>query len=557
MRFAWRTFLLSLLPFAALLTASFWTIQHMTVVSVRNELRSSLRQMQASTARVIARSELQNRRFLRVIGDNAPLKASMQLILAERDSGDARRTVEDQLREICTTLNFDFLLASDADGNPLAGIMRVGDQFVAMDTSRITPPQHGAFNIGALTYQVNSVPLSQGTEDLGLLSVGEQLDFTEFSTPAVLARGGKVIKSSVPDVSAEELTATLSTCPAQAGCELTLRGQTYLALPVDGANFGDGYVLRSLQNVDSSTAPVLAMLRRVFMLAGVGALVAATILSALISRSIVKPIAGVVEKLRKAASTGSLPEFAGAPASIHEIRELMDAFNRAACAIRDGDENLHQAYVEFVHSLAGALDARDRYTAGHSRRVSEYSCAVAQALKLDSTQIDTIRIGALLHDIGKIGISDVVLLKPGRLTDEEMALIQQHPTIGRRILEGVHGFEPYLPTVELHHENWDGTGYPLGLSGEAVPLEARIVHVADAYDAMTSHRPYRRGMPREDAVALLNRFSGTQFDPRIVKAFTAITGMLPVPEQNDLAALLNLARTVEHAQDTRAKERTS
>src|SRR5439155_16571446 len=156
-----------------------------------------------------------------------------------------------------------------------------------------------------------------------------------------------------------------------------------------------------------------------------------------------------------------------------------------------------RAYVEFVGSLASALEARDGYTAGHSGRVSEHACAIAKVLKVSEEEMDIIRLGALLHDIGKIGVADHVLQKPGRLTKQERALIQQHPAIGRRILEGVRGFEPYLSTVELHHENWDGTGYPLGLRGDATPLSARIVHVADAYDAMTTDRPYRQGMNHE------------------------------------------------------------
>jgi len=121
--------------------------------------------------------------------------------------------------------------------------------------------------------------------------------------------------------------------------------------------------------------------------------------------------------------------------------------------------------------------------------------------------------------VGKIGIADSVLQKPGRLTDEEFAIVKQHPVIGRRILEGVQGFAPYLAAVELHHENWDGTGYPKGQAGEETPIEARVIHVSDAYDAMTTDRSYRRGMSHEKAISILIQYAGIQFDPHIVETF--------------------------------------
>src|ERR1700678_967714 len=148
--------------------------------------------------------------------------------------------------------------------------------------------------------------------------------------------------------------------------------------------------------------------------------------------------------------------------------------------------------------------------------------ATAAAMGLDPEHVERIRTGALLHDIGKIGIDDRILQKPGRLTDEEFAIVKEHPAIGRRILEGVRGLAPYLNAVELHHENWDGTGYPNGQSGEATPVDARIIHVADAYDAMTSNRSYRRRMTHERAIRELFRYAGQQFDPRVVELFAKL-----------------------------------
>jgi putative nucleotidyltransferase with HDIG domain len=523
MRFATRTFLWAFIPFVLLLLGSFWTIQKLVEHTVRDGLRLSLRQTHASVARVRSHSELQNSRFLKILGENASLKAGLQLLLAAPKNSEARRTVEDQLREICEKLGFDFLMVSSPDGAALAGVMRVGEQLAGMDIARIRPPQQGFATVGERSYQVVSTPIDQGDENIGTLSVGEPFDFSEFTTPAVLARHGKVLKSSIPGIPIDEVESALKTCGERAECEVRLRGETYISLPMDSISFGEGYVLRSLQSIDAAGGPVQGILQNVFAIAGFGALLATAFVSVLSSQSIVRPINGVVSHLRESEGTGLLPEFhARKPASIQEIRDLTESFNRAAAAIREGRESLHRAYVEFVGSLASALDARDRYTAGHSRRVSELACAIARSMNLEGKDLDDIRIGALLHDIGKIGIADTVLQKPGKLTNEEFALIQQHPTIGRRILEGVNGFHEYLGIVELHHEDWNGSGYPWGLRGDATPLGARIVHVADAYDAMTSDRPYRRGMSSEQAIRVLQQYAGTQFDPAIVPVLTRV-----------------------------------
>jgi len=526
MRFATRAFLWSFGPFVLLILGSFWNVQKLVQHSVRDGIRRSLRQTHESIASVRANSELQNIRFLRVAGENASLKAGLQLLNAEANNDQARLTVEDQLREISETLGVDFLLVSNPNGTPRAGVMRIGEQLMTMDTARIRPPQRGFFRVEKHVYQIASTPINQGTENLGILTIGEGFDLSAFSTPAVLIQGGQVLESSVPGVSEAAAGVALRGCPAEGECEIRLAGESYLSLPMESLS-SDGFALRTLQSLDSATRPLQRALQDVFLIAGLATLLATVILTVLCSRSIVKPIAGVVARLRETELTGMLPDFGSdrGTTPIQEIRELTQAFNQAGRAIRDGHENLHRAYVEFVGSLANALDARDPYTAGHSRRVSDYSCAIASVMGLSGESVEEIRIGALLHDIGKIGIADSALQKPGKLSREEWALIQQHPTIGRRILEGVGGFQAYLPTVELHHENWNGTGYPFGLRGEAVPLAARIVHVADAYDAMTSSRPYRRAMSGEEAVRILRENAGTQFDPAIVPVFAGIVAV--------------------------------
>lgn len=518
MRFATRAFLWSFIPFALLLAGSFWVIQQRVQTTVRGGLRSSLREAHMSMARLRKENELQNSRFLQIVAENPSLKAGLQLLLADRKSGAAQLTVEDQLREIAETLRFDFLLISNSDGLPLAGIVRVDDQLVALDIHTLAPPQQGFFTLGGSTYQVASFPIDTNSENIGVLSIGERFDLSELSTPTVLARNGKVLRSSVPNASPTELEAALGRCGTQAECETQLAGDTYLTLAADNIDFGDGYTLRSLQSVDSVNGPVQGVLRKVFLFASLGALFAAAALSFFSSRSIVRPIGAVVASLRESELTGTLPTFQTTPQTIQEIRELTESFNRAAAAVRESRENLQQAYEEFVGSLASSLDARDDYTAGHSRRVSEYSCVIAEEMNVGDRDLEIIRVGALLHDIGKIGVMDSVLRKAGKLTGEEFMLVQQHPSIGRRILEGVRGFQVYLPIVELHHENWNGTGYPLRLCDVKVPLGARIVHVADAYDAMTSARPYRSARRHEDAMLELKRFASVQFDPEVVQA---------------------------------------
>ena len=376
--------------------------------------------------------------------------------------------------------------------------------------------------MNGLAYQVASVPIDQGAENLAMLSVGEVFDFSEFTTPTVLLHDGHVLKSSIGGISLPEVEAAMSHCQGRAECNVQLRGVNYISLPMQNIPLGDGYVLRSLQDLDSAVRPVQSILKKVFATVALGAVLVAFFVSMASSGSIVQPIATVVEHLREAERTGDLPEFHAESSPVQEIRRLIESFNRAAVVIRDGRESLTLAYVEFVQSLASALDARDPYTAGHSHRVSEMSRAIARAMGLPPEIVERVRVGALLHDIGKIGIPDGLLRKPGRLTAEEFAIVAEHPVIGRRILKGVHGFSPYLPAVELHHENWDGTGYPHGQSGETTPVDARIIHVADAYDAMTTDRPYRPGMTHEQALAAIAGHAGTQFDPEVVRHFAGL-----------------------------------
>jgi putative nucleotidyltransferase with HDIG domain len=181
------------------------------------------------------------------------------------------------------------------------------------------------------------------------------------------------------------------------------------------------------------------------------------------------------------------------------------------------DQNL-----ETIAALAAAIDARDPYTAGHSEQVRRYAVRLGEVLGLPSQRVEYIQYGALLHDIGKIGIRDYILLKPGPLSDEEYAIMQTHPTIGADILRKIKALRDVIPIIECHHERMDGRGYPRRLQGPHIREEARIVAISDAYDAMTSHRAYRRAMEPEQAFQILMNGRGTHWDGQFVEVFVGM-----------------------------------
>jgi putative two-component system response regulator len=186
-------------------------------------------------------------------------------------------------------------------------------------------------------------------------------------------------------------------------------------------------------------------------------------------------------------------------------------------------ERIQELYLEGVQMLARALEAKDAYTSGHSLRVSHYSVETAIRLGVAGELLGQIRLGGELHDIGKIGTREAVLHKPGRLTAVEFDHIIEHPVLGERMLAPLARQSPaVLRIVRSHHERWDGRGFPDGLAGEEIPLEARIVAVADAFDAMTTERPYRAARSPEEALAELRRVAGTQLDARVVDAFATV-----------------------------------
>lgn len=220
-----------------------------------------------------------------------------------------------------------------------------------------------------------------------------------------------------------------------------------------------------------------------------------------------------------------------------QVNLLSAIADQAAIAVSNAKlhEEIHHSFLRTVKALAAAVDAKDPYTKGHSEAVVKYTLEIANELKLPEEDTESLEIAALLHDIGKIGIKEDVLLKPGKLDEEEWRVIKEHPSISAKILGPVEFPEIIMLAVRLHHEQIDGRGYPDGLSHEQIPIHASIIKVADAYDAMTSDRPYRKALSMEVAISELRKGSGTQFHPKVVETFIKILEREKESEQREVA----------------------
>jgi len=207
-----------------------------------------------------------------------------------------------------------------------------------------------------------------------------------------------------------------------------------------------------------------------------------------------------------------------------EIKSLnmRDAFFNMLEDINESYKELEDLFLHLVRVMVSTLDAKSPWTKGHSERVSIYAEQIGIEMSLDEDYIKDLKLAGLLHDIGKIGTYDYLLDKPGRLTKEEFDVVMKHPAQGAKILKGIKQLQNIIPYIEYHHEKLDGRGYPENLKEDAIPLGAKILHVADSFDSMTSDRPYRPAPGFEYALSELNEFKGTQFDPAVVEAFLKV-----------------------------------
>ena len=522
-----RAFLFACIPMCLVAVVSFFAINAAIQGKIKKDLSESLHRTEISIAKTRAVYDRLNRQQLAIVSENAELKEQIGLFQATTSDpisqSQIRQAIEAQLRELGRHLDYDLLIVADSQGAPIVGIAAQAGREISFDALSVALDSSPFINVQGTPYEATTVPVGLGEETLGSLTVGRKFDLSALSHLGEVALIGdhKILIGTFPAGMVGEIERALQTQCAQNedDCEIEIGGETHLVLPVNLANWEGAYQLLTFQSIDAAKGAFASGFQTVFLWIGLGGMLVVLLFSKMGSRTVNKPLTDLIERLRASERAGHLHSNLSTRSPATEVNVLARAFNRAAGAVRESQEQLDEATLEFIETMAQALDARDPYTAGHSNRVSTNATAVANAMALPPDQIEIIRIGAKLHDIGKIGIPDDILQKPGRLSDEELALIKQHPQIGRKILEKVERFQEYLPIVELHHENHDGSGYPYGLKGEEVPLGVRIVHVADVYDALTSDRAYRKAWSWKEASEFLVSGSGTQFDPDVVELF--------------------------------------
>ena len=261
-------------------------------------------------------------------------------------------------------------------------------------------------------------------------------------------------------------------------------------------------------------------LRVILLLVFAGTALLVLVVGGLLTRRITRPLEQLVSSI-VAAGNQRAPT---GPAN--EIGYLTSSFNRMSASLEEKTKALEATSFASIEALARAIDARDPYTYGHSARVARLSFEIARELGLQPDELATLGRAALLHDIGKIGVEDRVLRKPGPLTKREVIAMRAHPVIGYEMLKGLQFLESSLRGIRHHHEHWDGTGYPDGLRGDDIPLAVRILTVADALDALTSDRPYRSAMSFSAAVATIEAGAGIEFDPAVIRALRSHTAAL-------------------------------
>lgn len=295
----------------------------------------------------------------------------------------------------------------------------------------------------------------------------------------------------------------------------------YAPIRDPGRKAGDLYFVSAQTSAGRVQMRLLTSLGQI-VLASLGGLLIAVGGGWALTHQITKPMRAFVDVMRLMQSTGDFDLRIDVHPEDKDMSVVEEAFSALIKKVRESRRMEESSYWSTLQALVSALDVRDNETAGHSVRVTRYSLAIAERMHVTAAVMDQLRQGSLLHDIGKIGVPDAVLRKTGKLTEAEWKEMRKHPLIGRTFLEDIEFLRPAMAVVYCHHEQWDGSGYPGGLCGEAIPLAARIFSVADALDTITSERYYKKAKSFRDAREEIGRSSGTHFDPSVVKVFLTL-----------------------------------
>jgi putative nucleotidyltransferase with HDIG domain len=470
------------------------------------------------------------------LAENPTLKAALDTYFTERRfSGSSdeqlRATVTGETAKLAAQTPADVLAVVETDGRvfasagPSAGRWVPGQRVVDVPAG---PTFQSVVVLPSGAFRVSGARLTFGDRAIGALVAGTSLDanyaqeLSDLSLAGVVITvNGSIVARTVPEQVARDLVASNPSTGTR-----TLGDEEYAIRVLSDLAPARVYTLTSIDAAaHEPTKAALYALGTIafggFVLAGIGSLWLARQLADPINR-----VSSEIATMTAARDYGRTLELTG---SSRELDALTTTFNDLMRGLGAAEAETRSAYLGAIRALAAALDARDPYTAGHSERVSTLSVMMGRIMGIGENELEILRLGALLHDIGKIGIGDEILRKAGPLTPAEFEHIKRHPALGARILRQVPFLAPHLPIVELHHERPDGRGYPFGLRADDIPLAARIVHVADAFDAITSARAYRAARGASEAFAELQRHAGTQFDLTCVDALLAA-----IPSAHDM-----------------------
>ena len=486
---------------------------------------------------------------LNAVAENRPLAGAIAAYHGQPSALDA---VERELDWLAGQLGVDALVLADPSDHIVAsaGPRRaawVPDRPVHSTTQPTGPRRvDEILTRPSALFRASGVDLRALSSSVGYVYLATALDdgyaamlSSLVRTPVSVIAGNEVIGSTL---STSERSALLR----RAG-DLPLDGTVDLAdEPHAVRRLGDAGPLGfyGIESLALSTHRATRNAIQILGIVAIGAMALGALASFWLARALAKPIDQLSQQLRQISEAHDFSRKVPRTGSSLELDAFTDTFNQMVSSLQAAEAQTELAYVGAIKALAAALDARDTYTAGHSERVSALSVLVGRQLGLTQPNLDVLRLGALLHDIGKIGVADGVLQKNGPLTREEFEIIKTHPTLGAHILRQIPFLSAHIPIVELHHERPDGRGYPHGLLGSATPQLARVVHVADAFDAMTTARAYRPAQTPAHAISELWRYAGSQFDTEVVEAFVAAWSAMPVGEEQGVGAILDYANVL-------------